>query len=315
MKITLLKSKKFRYIFSLAAAAFGLIILNLIYPTMNEFLYNGFNVLLPREQFISYEAYLMFGFQISVYAILKDTRTTWYPMLAYPKSMRKICLRKALVALIATLPILVMTTLIHIYTVSNQDVTYLWMIYAMHYTTFLLENYGVADGYLNNQIVNIIHVLSFPFFYFVISNQHDWLPILVNLCVPIFITLLIILSVIVIRINITTRKIIFHEIFLKDYFKNNADGKNILMVAKAKKIKNKLNLYQRLDPHKKGYWHFIAYFDVLLKKRFLWFSLLFILLIFRFYFFMLLLLLILIVLLIYDYFQLNKAVHRVLCKK
>lgn len=314
MKITLLKSKKFRYVLTLLGGISALIILSLIYPTMNESIYNGFSVLLPREQFISYEAYILFGSQLSIYALLKDTRTTWYPILAYPKSMRKTLLRKALLAFLATLPMLIFTTFIHIITISNKDVSYLWMIYAMHYTVFLLENYGVADGYLNNQIVNIIHVLTFPFFYFVISNQRDWLPILVNLSLPIFITMLIILLFIFIRIDTSARKIIFHEIFLKDYFKNNADGKNILIVAKAKKIKNKLNLYQRLDTHRKGYWHFIAYFDVLVKKRFSLILLLFFLLIFKLYLLMLLILIILLILMIYDYFQLKKTVRHVLCK-
>lgn len=314
MKTTLLKSKKFRYFLTLLGSFSALIIFSLIYPTMNETIYNGFSVLLPREQFISYEAYILFGSQLSIYALLKDTRTTWYPLLAYPKSMRKTLIRKALLAFIATLPTLIMTTFIHIITISSKDVSYLWMIYAMHYTVFILENYGVADGYLNNQIVNIIHVLSFPFFYFVISNQRDWLPILVNLCIPIFITMLIILVIIFIRIDTSTRKILFHEIFLKDYFKNNIDGKNILIVAKAKKLKNKLNLYQRLDPHRKGYWHFIAYFDVLLKKRFLLILLLLFLLIFKLYLLMLMLMIILLILIIYDYYQLRKAVHRVLCK-
>lgn len=314
MKTTLLKSKKFRYFLTLLGSFSALIIFSLIYPTMNETIYNGFSVLLPREQFISYEAYILFGSQLSIYALLKDTRTTWYPLLAYPKSMRKTLIRKALLAFIATLPTLIMTTFIHIITISSKDVSYLWMIYAMHYTVFILENYGVADGYLNNQIVNIIHVLSFPFFYFVISNQRDWLPILVNLCIPIFITMLIILVIIFIRIDTSTRKILFHEIFLKDYFKNNVDGKNILIVAKAKKLKNKLNLYQRLDPHRKGYWHFIAYFDVLLKKRFLLILLLLFLLIFKLYLLMLMLMIILLILIIYDYYQLRKAVHRVLCK-
>lgn len=314
MKTTLLKSKKFRYLLTLLGSFSALIIFSLIYPTMNETVYNGFSVLLPREQFISYEAYILFGSQLSIYALLKDTRTTWYPLLAYPKSMRKTLIRKALLAFIATLPTLIMTTFIHIITISSKDVSYLWMIYAMHYTVFILENYGVADGYLNNQIVNIIHVLSFPFFYFVISNQRDWLPILVNLCIPIFITMLIILLIIFIRIDTSTRKILFHEIFLKDYFKNNVDGKNILIVAKAKKIKNKLNLYQRLDPHRKGYWHFIAYFDVLLKKRFLLILLLLFLLLFKLYLLMLMLMIILLILIIYDYYQLRKAVHHVLCK-
>lgn len=314
MKTTLLKSKKFRYVLTLLGGILALIIFSLAYPTMNETVYNGFNVLLPREQFISYEAYILFGSQLSIYALLKDTRTTWYPLLAYPKSMRKTLIRKAILALLATLPMLIVTTLIHMITISSKDVSYLWMIYAMHYTVFLLENYGVADGYLDNQIVNIIHVLSFPFFLFVIGNQKDWLPILVNLNLPIFITLLIILLIIFIRIDISTRKILFHEIFLKDYFKNNADGKNILFIAKAKKIKNTLNLYQRLDPHRKGYWHFIAYFDVLLKKRFVLILLLLFLLLFKLYLLMLMLIGILLILMIYDYFQLRKAVQHVLCK-
>lgn len=314
MKTTLLKSKKFRYVLTLLGGISALIIFNLIYPTMNENVYNGFSVLLPREQFISYEAYILFGSQLSIYALLKDTRSTWYPLLAYPKSMRKTLIRKAILAFIATLPMLIMTTFIHIITISIKDVSYLWMIYAMHYTIFLLENYGVADGYLNNQIVNIIHILSFPFFYFVISNQRDWLPILVNLRIPIFITLLIILFVVFIRIDTSARKILFHEIFLKDYFKNNANGKNILIVAKATKIKNKLNLYQRLDPHRKGYWHFIAYFDVLLKKRFLLILLIFFLLLFKFYLFMLLIVIILLILMITDYLRLRKVVRHVLRK-
>lgn len=314
MKTTLLKSKKFRYVLTLSGGVLALIIFSLVYPTMNEAAYNGFSVLLPREQFISYEAYILFGSQLSVYALLKDTRMTWYPLLAYPKSMRKTLIKKAVLALIATLPMLIMTTCIHIFTVSSKDVSYLWMIYAMHYTVFLLENYGVADGYLNNQIVNVIHVLSLPFFFFVISNQQDWLPILVNLSIPIFITLLIIILVIFIRIDTSARKILFHEIFLKDYFKNNADGKSILMIAKAKKIKNTLNLYQRIDPHIKGYWHFIAYFDVLLKKRSLMIILLFFLLFLKLYLLMLLLLLILLIMLIYDYIQLRKIIQRVSCK-
>ena len=46
--------------------------------------------------------------------------------------------------------------------------------------SFLLENYGIADGYLDTKLLTLS--CSNPsLFYFAIVNQHDWLPILVNL--------------------------------------------------------------------------------------------------------------------------------------
>lgn len=216
---TMLKSKPFRYSLALLGSAAGLCLLTLIYPTLQRPAYNGFNILLPREQFIADEAFILLFFQLAVYRLLKDKRTTWYPLLAYPKSMRKTFIKKGLTALIATLPIIIFASFLHCMTVTSQDLTYLWMLYAIHFTFFLLENYGIADGYLDTRIVNIIHVLTLPFFYFAIVNQHDWLPILVNLRLPITILLVMIYSVLFIFIDTNCRRILFHEIFLRDYFK------------------------------------------------------------------------------------------------
>lgn len=308
---TMLKLKPFRYSLALSGSAAGLYLLTLIYPTLQRPAYNGFNILLPREQFIAYEAFILLFFQLAVYHLLKDKRTTWYPLLAYPKSMRKTFIKKSLTALIATLPIIIFASFLHCMTVTSQDLTYLWMLYAIHFTFFLLENYGIADGYLDTRIVNIIHVLTLPFFYFAIVNQHDWLPILVNLRLPITILLVMIYAVLFIFIDTNCRRILFHEIFLRDYFKNNANGPIVLVNAKIVKCGKYLNLYHRLNPNHNGYWRFIAYFDILLKKNK---TLLLVMLAFfllKFYWLFLCVLLFLILRLFIDAFKLKKLKYRV----
>ena len=86
---TMLKSKPFRYSIVLLGSAAGLCLLTLIYPTLQRPAYNGFNILLLREQFIAYEAFILLFFQLAVYRLLKDKRTTWYPLLAYPNLYQK----------------------------------------------------------------------------------------------------------------------------------------------------------------------------------------------------------------------------------
>ena len=73
---TMLKSKPFRYSLALLGSAAGLCLLTLIYPTLQRPAYNGFNILQPREQFIAYEAFILLFFQLAVYRLLKDKRTT-----------------------------------------------------------------------------------------------------------------------------------------------------------------------------------------------------------------------------------------------
>lgn len=237
-----------------------------------------FSVMNHRQLVASISAFPCFLFLYLLYRIAhqQERYAAWKTELAFRMDQRKHVGASMVAIALLQLPVAAVGCMIYYFYMQSFDMMLLRFLLTLQfgyftcyfYYTFLVKSGILSEG-MNVSVVNPMRSLTPIFFLFCIMNMGDWFDVLSVALMPVFVAMVVMLSMLLVRCNYWMRVKLHRELLLHKLFSGIENPRTEAIKQQNKKQFDAfLQVLFRIVPFRSSaYWRFVAVFEVSIKQK------------------------------------------------